>query len=287
MVYTSYKDLANCVRRNAWKVPADVDIIVGVPRSGMIPALMLAELLHKRCVDLDSFIDGRIMACGRRERIMKPCTPKKVLVLDDTVFVGTAMRKARERLANLSGKYEIIYGCIYAEGRNAKSMVDIYFQDIYRDGEDLWLYEWNILHHYPHNTKVMMFDIDGLLCKEPPDERNTTAYESYLPNAIPMILPTTPVGAIVTYRLEKYRTTTEEWLHKHGVEYGKLWMSPARSWEERKSTCSPENYKARIYSEARWARLFIESNARQAEVIYRLTEKPVFCYENGILYQKN
>lgn len=52
MTYTTYEDLSNCIRRNVWKVPADVDLIVGVPRSGMIPALMLAELMNKRCADL-------------------------------------------------------------------------------------------------------------------------------------------------------------------------------------------------------------------------------------------
>lgn len=285
MVYTSYSDLVNCIRRNVWKVPSDVDLIVGIPRSGMIPTLMIAELLHKPCADLDSFIDGRLMRCGRRERIMRQGDVKKVLVLDDTVWVGNAMRRAKACIERIAADYDIIYGCIYAEGKDAKSMVDIYFEDIYREGEHTWLYEWNILHHYEHNTKKMMFDIDGVLCKEPPDERDRDAYETYLPNAIPMVIPTTLVGALVTYRLEKYRTATEAWMSRHGVSYGKLIMHNAPDYDTRRASESPAQYKARIYSNETWAVLFVESSARQSEQIFKLTGKPVFCYENGKMYK--
>jgi uncharacterized HAD superfamily protein len=292
MVYTSYEDLSNCIRRNLWKVPQDVDLIVGVPRSGMIPALMLAELMNKRCATLDEFIDGREMSCGGRQRLMQETVAteeqhigrKKVLVLDDTVFFGNAMRKARERLASLEGKYGIIYGCVYAEGRNAKEMVDLWLEDIWLPGEKMWLYEWNVLHHYGKKTHVSMWDIDGLVCKDPPDDRNTEAYEAYLPDAVPMVIPTTRVGAFVTYRLEKYRNVTEQWLHGHGIDYGLLFMFNAENRDMRNRTESPSQYKARLYREATWAHLFIESERRQAERIHQLTGKPVFCYENGQMY---
>lgn len=285
MVYTSYNDMVNSLRRNLWKVPADIDLIVGVPRSGMIPALMLAELLNKRCTDLDSFIGDHIMSCGGRGRFIGRGTPNKVLILDDTVFSGRSMLRVREKLGHLHSRYNFIFGCVYAEGRDAKRMVDLYFEDNYREGETLWLYEWNILHHYEGNSIRFMFDIDGLLCKEPPDERNTREYESYLPNAVPMIVPTTKVGAIVTYRLDKYREVTEEWLSRHGINYGQLIMYNAADYEARKAKEIPALYKSRIYMGASWAVLFLESNAGQAEEIHSVTKKPVFCYENGRMYK--
>lgn len=289
MVYTSYEDLSNCIRRNLWKVPQDVDLIVGVPRSGMIPALMLAELMNKRYADIDAFAEGREISCGGRQELMASHAPKedgrmKVLVLDDTVFAGSAMRKARERLAPLEEMYEIIYGCVYAEGRNAKEMVDLWLEDIWRPGEKMWLYEWNLLHHYGKKTNVSIWDIDGLVCKDPPDDRNTAAYEAYLPDAVPMVIPTTRVGAFVTYRLERYRSITEQWLHGHGIDYGLLFMFNAKNRDMRNRTESPFHYKARLYREAKWAHLFIESERRQAERIHQLTGKPVFCYENGQMY---
>lgn len=286
MTYKSYEDLSDCIRRNAWKIPQDVDLIVGVPRSGMIPALMLAELLNKRCTDLDAFIEGREMSCGGRQRLMRETArTKKVLVLDDTVFFGNAMRKVRERLAPLEGQYDIIYGCVYAEGRNAKQMVDLWLEDIWREGEKMWLYEWNALHHYGKKTQLSMWDIDGLVCKDPPDDRNAPAYEAYLPDAVPMIIPTTRIGAFVTYRLERYRGVTEAWLHGHGIDYGELLMFNAPNRDIRNSMMSPAKYKAQLYRQATWAQLFMESDARQAERIFQLAGKPVWCYENGRMYQ--
>jgi len=286
MTYKSYEDLSDCIRRNAWKIPQDVDLIVGVPRSGMIPALMLAELLNKRCADLDAFVEGREMSCGGRLRLMRDTAgTRKVLVLDDTVFFGNAMRKARERLAPLEGKYDIIYGCVYAEGGNAKQMVDLWLEDIWREGEKMWLYEWNVLHHYGKKTQLSMWDIDGLICKDPPDDRNTPAYEAYLPDASPMIIPTTRIGAFVTYRLERYRGVTEAWLHEHGIDYGELLMFNAPNRDIRNSMMSPAKYKAQLYRQATWAQLFMESDARQAERIFQLAGKPVWCYENGRMYQ--
>ena len=106
----------------------------------------------------------------------------------------------------------------------------------------------------------------------------------YLPDAVPMVIPTTFVGALVTYRIERYREVTEGWLRRYGVEYGRLFMYDAESYEARNSKESPACYKARLYKAAEWAILFLESSAGQAEQINRITGKPVFCYENGKMY---
>lgn len=283
MGYKTYEDLSNSIRRNIWKVPQDIDLIVGVPRSGMIPALMIAELLNIRCTDVDSFVEERVMSCGGRGNLITKRPIHKVLVLDDTVYGGGAMRRTKEKIAHLRGKYDIVFGCIYAEGQNAKSFVDIYFEDIYRPGPH-WLYEWNILHHYKDISESSMWDVDGLVCKEPPFDTNTAEYENYLPNAVPMIIPTTTVGAFVTYRLSKYRDVTEGWLKKQGISYRELRMFEAPDRETRNRTESPADYKARLYSNAGWARLFCESSKSQAIRIHELTKKPVFSYEDGKLY---
>lgn len=283
MNYKRYEDLSNCIRRNIWKIPQDVDLIVGIPRSGMIPSLMIAELLNKRCTDIDSFLDGRILSCGGRGSLIDNNEITKVLILDDTVFGGGAMKRARQKVSSLADKYEILFGCIYAEGVNAKSLVDIYFEDNYVPGPH-WLYEWNILHHYESISKNSIWDIDGLMCKEPPFDTDREAYEKYLPEAIPMIIPTTQIGAVVTYRLEQYRQVTEKWLKDNGIDYRHLYMFNAPDRDTRGRMESPEKYKARIYANAPWASLFFESSKSQAVKIHELTGKSVFSYEDGKLY---
>lgn len=286
MIYKSYQDLSDAIRRNLWKIPQDVDIIVGIPRSGMIAALMVAELLGRRCASLDDFLDGNIMSCGDRQTLLGRGRPGKVLVIDDTVNTGAAIVRARKMLVTMTGPYDILFGCVFARGRDAKALVNIWMEDIYVPGERWYLYEWNIMHHHAHKTQAMMWDIDGVLCQDPPSERDTKAYEYYLEHAVPMVVPTTPIGAIVTYRLEKYRDITERWLKRHGIQYNDLIMFQADSREERNATSYPGRYKAHQYKKSDWATLFVESDREQAARICELSGKPVFCYGDGKMYLK-
>ena len=144
MIYKSYQDLSDAIRRNLWKIPQDVDIIVGIPRSGMIAALMVAELLGRRCASLDDFLDGNIMSCGDRQTLLGRGRPGKVLVIDDTVNTGAAIVRARKMLVTMTGPYDILFGCVCARGRDAKALVNIWLEDIYVPGERWYLYEWNM-----------------------------------------------------------------------------------------------------------------------------------------------
>ena len=104
-------------RRHAGAVHILLQVVAG--RRGAA-SLLVAEFLNKRCASLDEFLDGRIMSCGCRSRLIRNNNRYKVLVLDDSVFNGTAMGKVRERLAPVASQYHIIYGTVFAEGRDAK-----------------------------------------------------------------------------------------------------------------------------------------------------------------------
>lgn len=284
MSYTSFADMANDIRRNAWKVPADVDIIVGVPRSGLLAALMLGEVLNKPVIDLDGFVAGREPQAGSRSKLMRH-DKRCALILDDTVYSGGSMKRAREKAQTAAGFAKMYFGCVYAEGRDACKLVDVFFVNNYNPHEEIWhLYEWNILHHGSRLSSRCMFDIDGVLCKEPPDERFLDKYLEYIANAVPMVIPTTEIGALVSFRLEQYRDITEQWLKKQGVMYGALHLCPARNYHDRSMYFTSSAYKAGIYRDAKWALLFIESDRKQAQEIARLAGKQVFCYEGGKMY---
>ena len=47
MNYRSFADMNNDLVRNLARFPHDVDLIVGIPRSGMLPANLLALYLNK------------------------------------------------------------------------------------------------------------------------------------------------------------------------------------------------------------------------------------------------
>ena len=286
MKYITLNELAMTVRRNIHKVPHDIDFVIGVPRSGMIPASMVAEFINVPLIDVDSFCAGARPTRGGRLRLTNRDQTSKVLVLDDTVFRGKSMNKAKEKLTPFADRYQFIYAAVYLEGRGA-DVVDFWFEDVRKYTNhytQIVLYEWNIFHHIPSIMDFCMYDMDGVLCVDPPDERNVEMYESYIKNATPLFTPTVRIGSIVTYRLKRYRDITERWLNKNGITYGDLIMFQAMSWDERnQSGISPDQFKANHYIKSN-AGLFVESNDHQARRIHELSGKPVLCVETNILY---
>ena len=52
-----WKEFNDLVRRLADRIPDDIDCIYGIPRGGLIPAVMLSHILNIRLVD-EYFIDS-------------------------------------------------------------------------------------------------------------------------------------------------------------------------------------------------------------------------------------
>lgn len=289
MKYITISDLSETIRKNIWKIPRDIDFIIGVPRSGMIAASMIASYLNIPLIDVNSYVAGMSPAGGRRLRFFASShkTSNKVLVIDDTVYSGVSMNNTKSILSNINDK-KLIYMCVYLEGPG-NSSVDIYLEDVrmYTNQIDRFvLYEWNILQHNEGQMAKYLFDIDGVFCVEPPDERDENVYLQYIKNATPLFIPRTPIGGIITYRLEKNRKITEQWLTQQGIRYNELMMFPAYSWDERHHDHIPsEQYKAAYYKQHDNYKLFIESSDYQAKRIFEITKKPIYCVETNKLYQ--
>lgn len=286
MKYITLKEMAYAVRRNIYKVPHDIDFVIGVPRSGMIPASMVAEFINVPLIDVDSFCAGAKPTGGGRLRLTNRPKTNKVLVLDDTVFRGKSMNDTKMKLARFNGQYQFTYAAVYLEG-SGSNVIDFFFEDVRKythNFTQIVLYEWNIFHHIHSIMDYSMYDMDGVMCLDPPDERNIEEYEEYIKDAVPLFTPTVPIGAIVTYRLGKYKDITTKWLEDNGIRYKYISMFPANSWEERnKSGISPEKFKATLYKESH-AKLFVESNESQARKIFEMSGKPVLCVDTNVLF---
>lgn len=288
MKYVTLADMARTIRENIHKVPHDVDFVIGVPRSGVMCGSIIAEFLNVPLIDVDSFVFGAEPTGGCRLRFHKPSglAKPRVLVVDDTVSTGGQIARSRARLGQFSGRYEFIYCVVYREGQG--SGADIWLEDVrqYTGGSiPFVLYEWNIFHHGNTVMSKCLYDIDGVFCLDPPDERNKQEYLDYIANAVPLFTPTNQVGGIVSYRLAKNEGITRRWLDEHGIRYGSLTLFPAQTWEERAAShISPYDFKSRIYAEQTWAQLFVESEDRQAQVIAARTGKPVYCVSTNKLY---
>lgn len=286
MKYITISDLNNTIRQNIWKIPHDIDFIIGIPRSGMIAASIIASYLNVPLIDINSYLLGLKPYGGARLNMFtnKHQETNKVLIVDDTIFNGTTINNIKKYVSDKP--HNFIYLCIYAEG-NGLNNVDIYLEDVRSQVDSklgIILYEWNILQHHEVVLEKCLYDMDGVLCLDPPDERNEEEYINYIKNATPLFIPRGTIGGILTYRLVKNKEITQEWLKNNGVTYYKLMMFNANSWEERHNTnISPEQYKGETYKNSNYE-LFVESNEQQAINIANISNKPVYCIESNKLY---
>lgn len=290
MKYITLSDMASVIYKNIHKIPHDIDLVVGIPRSGMIAASIISEYLNRPLVDIDNFCGGCVDGVGGcRLGYVKNRHTRKVLVVDDTVAGGTAMKFTRQKLEMFGDKYEFLFMAVYAEGEGFVN-ADFYLEDVRRftnGGVIPVLYEWNVFHHHAQLMAKCIYDFDGVLCIDPPsDYYDVAAYENYIANAIPKITPSVTIGVICTYRIEKYRDVTMKWLEANGVECNELVMFPAHTRDERtNSGISPVQFKADYYkNKAPWMILFVESSDNEARQIHELTGKPVLSVERNIMY---
>lgn len=274
MYYRNIADLNKIILKRLSILPRDFDLIVGVPRSGMLPANLLALYLNKPYTDIHSFMNGHIYKAGARGQFFDTKQFKKILIVDDSVASGAALKECRENLKELNDQFEIKYCAIYVIPGKEKS-VDYYFETVPLPR----YFQWNILNHT--TLEKACFDIDGVLCADPLPEQNDDGekYIDFILNAPPLFIPGSKIGTIVTSRLEKYRKETETWLAKYNIKYNDLVMLDLPDMKARQRANNHGGHKANAYMAKPYV-LFVESEMSQALEINRLSKKPVLCTEN-------
>jgi len=275
MHFKSIADLNRDVISWIPSLPSVIDLIVGIPRSGMMPATLLALYLQKPLTTLDGYLNGEITTGGRR---MKKSTTLDladkeltVLVVDDSVGSGFEMSRASKRIQNTGGQNCVVYGAVYI-APGTESSVDTYGKMVPIPR----VFEWNVMHHKVLRQSCV--DIDGVLCRDPtPDENDDgPKYDKFISSAKPLFIPTVPVKCLVTNRLEKYRVPTEKWLERQGVTYRELKMMDYPTKAARQRANQYAEHKATAYIST-GASLFVESSLIQAKRIVQLAGMPVYC----------
>ena len=281
MEYRSLADLGETITRHAHRIPKDVDLVVGVPRSGLLAANLVCLQLNLPLLDLDAFLLGRTPTVGRTVRSTMKAAPsdrsRKVLVVDDSIRSGESMREVRERVTRERPDAEVIYCAIYGV-TDPQPEVDLCLETV----SEPRVFQWNLMRHtFLENA---CFDIDGVLCHDPTASENDDGegYRAFLRSAKPLHLPHVRVKHLVTSRLEKYRAETDEWLRRHGVQYERLWMLDLPSAEERRRLNAHASHKAKAYRES-GAILFVESEYEQAQRIADLSDLPVLSLEGHVM----
>ena len=251
--------------------------VFGIPRSGMFPASMIALWLNLPLYSMNkSSHELEVMSAhsGFGGVRMKDHDDSggKILVIDDTIFAGTAIRDIKKKI-----KEDALYATVYAHPDSTQKL-DFYGKVL----PPPHFLEWNLFNCVYIESALL--DFDGILCPNVPYSKciNEEEYIEYIKNVEPFYhrIPKTRCRGIVTARLEKYRDITEEWLDRHGIRYGSLEMYPTEKEEIRDKNHIQEaaNFKAERFKSSD-AHFFIESELPEAVIIRRQSGKFVVCPE--------
>lgn len=250
-------ELAEAANHLADLLPPDISRIVGVPRSGMLPAAIVATKLHLPLYTICNFevvpVGGGIRAAWGN----LPPRDGRTAFVDDTIHDGGTVKLFRARGIDIDGG---VLAVCYAKD---PALVDVAAQQL----PSPHLLEWNL-----YNTTwgtVFGSDMDGILCHNPPHQDRP----KYLARHVPL-------KAIITARPESERAETESWLARYGVKYDRLIMwtlSEARRWD--------------LECVARWkadqvvavgGEFYVESEPPLADAMRRLGIR-VLCPDQGYL----
>ncbi len=281
MHFRSVATLSTDLARTLHRLPSDLDLVVGIPRSGMIPASLVALHRNLPLADLDGFLAGRTLAVGTTRRgdraFVDAREARHVLLVDDSVSSGTSMREAQARLAQAGVTARVTTFAPYVVP-GLEDAVDVWLESVPLPR----VFAWNVLHRSLLDR--MGLDIDGVLCADPTPEQNDDGprYRRFVREAPVLVAPSHPIGGLVTNRLTAYRPETEAWLAEHGIRYGRLEMLDLPDAAARRAQGDYGAFKADVYRRSDWV-LFVESEPRQAVAIARGAGKPVLCWETQTL----
>jgi hypothetical protein len=215
--------------------------VLGVPRSGMLPASIISTVLS---VPLYSLSGGQIVLLSERSEYggsrMANYTLEQsdlpMLVIDDTVYSGAAMDNVKSSLKEKYPNSKFLFTTVYHEPtspfifKNGLPLLDIYNNELFFPH----ILEWNFFNAHP--TMFGMFDLDGVFCPDcteeiDADEEKYIQWMREVPVFKDRITKLFPCMAICTGRPETYRAETELWLQKNNIKYNKLIMYPGTKRE--------------------------------------------------------
>lgn len=252
----------------AKKLPNDFDVIIGVPRSGLIVGNLLANAMGKPLTTPDLFLQGQIWYS---KDVSRPVV-KKVLVVEDVINSGRALRKAVSNIRAYNSSIDVKTASLFVTV-NGVHAVDYCYAVL----NDAASFEWGLLSSPVDCIGSLAVDFDGVLCHDCIEEisKNRVLYEKWLDAVEPYLIPTFEIEAIITARLEKYRPQTERWLKKYGVKYKRLIMLDLPNEQSRTfGRIIRHKVSSILEVKPRW---YWESSFIEARAIHFQTKLPVLC----------
>ena len=253
-------------------LPGDVDLVVGISRSGLVPAGLLAFHAHLPLLAVSCGQGLVDVGHGIRLDERRSGPVKHIVLVDDTVTRGREMTANFQTVRQAYPDAQITRAVVYAHPQ-ALAAVDLYVA-VY---PGLHFLEWN----WPndgHGT-TCVYDFDGILCQDcpPADDDDGPRYRHFLKTVKPLFLPRRgTIPMIVTGRHRIYEPETREWLARHRLEVDRLVMRTFEIDPEVPFAAQIAEFKAARYAETSYM-FFAESDPVQARLINEATGRAVIC----------
>jgi adenine/guanine phosphoribosyltransferase-like PRPP-binding protein len=243
---------------------SDFDIVVGIPRSGLMTASIIAIEFGKPLSTPDQIIQGKYWITRTNTSELKiDVDNAKILLVDDSAGTGTTMEEARELINTNKPYIEIITAATYVSDPSEP----YYYYKRFKKQQPI------LVRALMHNSFIppVAFDMDGVICEDYAGQE----YHGFLMNAKPHKIPIYTIDFIITGRKRKYQQETLDWLQQYNVKWKVLLMCP-----EDETTISFKSRMIRKYKPG----IFVESNPAEAKEINRRTGVLVICIGDEKLY---
>ena len=240
-------------------------MVVGIPRSGLLVASLIALKLGKPLTTPELITKNKYWI---RKHVRRKTKMQNILLVDDSITGGKTMKESLKLLRPYNKKLNITKAALIATEKS-RGLVDLYYKIIPHPR----IFEWNLLHA---KKGKLATDLDGVICENCPPgvDSNEELYINWIKTAKPYLIPAFEIDAIISCRLEKYRKETEDWLAKHNVRYKKLILWNIPSKQERKGRNAKYKIEALLKIKPD---LFWESSFYEAKQIWKATKIPTLC----------
>jgi adenine/guanine phosphoribosyltransferase-like PRPP-binding protein len=200
--FVTIDELAVWTREFVDQLPETYDLVVGIPRSGMLVASIIATKLGRPLSTPDLFLEDRWWS-SRLLESPDPSEVHSILLVDDSIDRGSSLEAAKAILARRERPTRITTAALIAHRRDASGMVDLHHRVIAHPV----IFEWNLMH-----AKVMTrlsANLEGVLDR-------------------PGRIPSYSIDVVLASGDESNRQRAEAFLLAQGVRFGELVMMSGR-----------------------------------------------------------